>query len=124
MQSDIWRLYKAISIDSQIAIDYISAIAAIDDDNPNNVARQLLRKWSANRDNCLSKIRECEIALSLATAITGEARDLVEESILGYNRKLERLDKVKSFLLNRYSIETERKQALTLAQALKILRNE
>ena len=124
MQSDLWRLYKAISMDSQLAIDYISSIAAIDNDNSNNVARQLLRKWSANRDNCLNKIRECKIALNLATAIASEARDLVEESILGYNRELERLDKVKSFLLTRYAIETELKQTLTLAQALKILRNE
>lgn len=124
MQTDLWRLHKAISVNSQLAIDYISAIAAIDDDNPNNVARDLLRKWSANRDNCLAKLRECETAISVTNLMLGPARDLVEEAILGYNRELEQLDKIKEFLFKRYTIETERRQTLTLAQALRVLRNE
>lgn len=124
MQTDLWRLHKAIHRDSQIAFDYISAIAAIDEDNPNNVAKQMLRKLQANKDNCFGKIRECEIAISATNLMVGEARDLVEESILGYNRELKRLDEVKSFLQKHYTFEIERKQTLTLAQALRILRNE
>lgn len=124
MNTDIWRIYKSIATEDQIAIDYISAIAAIDDDNPNNVAKQLLRKVEVNRVSCLAKLRQYENAIDKTSLMLGQARDIVEQAIINCNTELERLTRVEKFLTKRYTITSEHKQNMTLAQALTILRNE